>query len=105
MTRFDEMLDKYGLPHELFGVSAAATPEAQDMTVAQGCPRTPAEQDGMPVPDAPGIIPGGVDNAVPVIEESAHDPSLPPWVQEREDNFPAIKLFLSDDDEEENSPG
>ena len=62
MTRFDKMLDKYGLASDLFGISSATTPVAEDKTAVQGAHWIPAAQNVTTVPEAPGMEPAHQDS-------------------------------------------
>ncbi len=101
MTSFDEMLDRYGLAHDLFGVSSATPPVAQDKTAVQGAHWIPAAQNVTTVPDAPGTEPAALDNHAAVVPKpEALDPSSPPWGYEEDDDLLACAPDLNDDETE-----
>ncbi|KHK01330.1 hypothetical protein [Desulfovibrio sp. TomC] len=84
MTSFDEMLDKYGLSREIFGITSGDMPVTPDTTVVQDAHWIPAAQDVTVVPVAPGMAAAKIEN-VPVASEPEHDPSMPPWGSEEDD--------------------
>lgn len=87
MTSFVEMLDRYGLSRDLFGVSAVVTPLAQDVS------RTQVVQDATVPPD------DDTENTVTSAPE--HDPSLPPWgLDEDADQLAGLPDFNDGDDVE-----
>lgn len=101
MTSFDDMLDKYGLARDLFGVSSATTPVAQDKTAVQSAHWIPAAQNVTTVPDAPGMEPAALDNHAAVARKPEElDPSLPPWGYEEDDDLLAGAPDLNDDETE-----
>lgn len=88
MTRLDEMLDKYGLARDLFGVSSTMALVAKNKTAEQGAHWIPTAQNVTTVPDAPGMEPAPLDNHAAVAPKSEElDPSLPPWGYEEDDDL------------------
>ena len=76
------MLDKYGLPRKLFGISADEIPVAQGVTAML---------------DEPEMATAKTENAVPVTSAPEHDPSQPPWGPEEDTDHLAGTPDLNDD--------
>ena len=90
MSYFDEMLDRYGLSHDLFGVSPVATPALRDASGASDSPPISATLDETPAPDTQAeatTVPPEIENAPTVDPAPEHDPSSPPWGRDEDDDL------------------
>ncbi len=90
MSYFDEMLDRYGLSHDLFGVSPVATPALRDASGASDSPPILAAPDETPAPDTQAeatTVPPEIENAPTADPAPEHDPSSPPWGRDEDDDL------------------
>ena len=90
MSYFDEMLDRYGLSHDIFGLSPVATPALRDTPVASDAPPILAAPDETPAPDTQAEatrMPPDIKNAPTVDPAPEHDPSSPPWGRDEDDDL------------------
>ena len=90
MTSFDEMLDRYGLSHDIFGLSPVATPALRDTPVASDSPPILAAPDETPAPDTQAeatTVLTNIENAQTVDPAPERDPSSPPWGRDEDDDL------------------
>ena len=90
MSYFDEMLDRYGLSHDIFGLSPVATLALRDTPVASNSQPILAAPDETPAPDTQAeatTVPLEIENAPVVDPAPEHDPSLPPWGRDEDDDL------------------
>ena len=88
MTFFEEMLERYGLPEEIFGITTRDYESLDALQTGEAAKEGDVSQILGPVPCDPDEIPDAFEVAELAAPHGGHvDPDMPPWGDEGDENW------------------